>query len=353
MTEKDNDQPKAIKDKDIDLVVLASTIWLARKFIFKVIGLSIVLGLVISFSIPKEYTTSVTMIPEVGSKSGAGNLSALASVAGINLAGGSSEDGLSPELYPDIVLSTPFILDLFPVRLKTIDGDKTISLYEYMDNCQKESWWNTILLFPFKAIKKVFSSEPNSVNDLKFDSFKLTSNQTEILNLVGKRIAVNVDNKSGIINLSVTMQDPFVSASLTDTVMQNLQAYIIDYRTMKAKKDLAYTEKLYIEAQKEYYDAQQKYASFADSNLDIVLVSYKSRLERLQNEATLAYNLYNQISQQLQLAKAKVQEVTPVYTVIQPASIALKPSKPNKPFILVAFIFLALVGSVGWVLLKK
>lgn len=67
----------------------------------------------------------------------------------------------------------------------------------------------------------------------------------------------------------------------------------------------------------------------------------------------LAYQVYTQMSQQLQMAKAKVQEITPVYTVVQPATVPLRASKPNKLMILVGFVFLAGVGSVGWILFVK
>jgi uncharacterized protein involved in exopolysaccharide biosynthesis len=63
--------------------------------------------------------------------------------------------------------------------------------------------------------------------------------------------------------------------------------------------------------------------------------------------------VYTQVSQQLQMARAKVQEITPVYTVVQPATVPLKPAKPNKLMILIGFMFLAGVGSVGWILFVK
>ncbi len=83
------------------------------------------------------------------------------------------------------------------------------------------------------------------------------------------------------------------------------------------------------------------------------MLSYRAEQERLQNEMNLAYNVYTQVAQQLQMAKAKVQEITPVYTVVQPASVPLRPAKPNKVMILIGFIFLAGVGSVGWILFVK
>ena len=109
----------------------------------------------------------------------------------------------------------------------------------------------------------------------------------------------------------------------------------------------------YGEAKASYEDAQKKYANFVDANQNIILLSYRAEQERLQNEMNLAYQVYTQVSQQLQMARAKVQEITPVYTVVQPATVPLKPAKPNKLMILIGFMFLAGVGSVGWILFVK
>lgn len=350
-------QQTSSKQEEKELGELILKVWSNRIFILKVCAIAFLVGLVVALSIPKEYTTTVTIAPESSVKTGSGNLGMLASMAGINIPGSTAEDALSPELYPNIVNSTPFLLDLFSVQIVNQNDKKTYSLYDYMDNYQHEPWWNVILSAPLKALDAVFSlfseTAKESVIEKKPDGFHISRDQSRILMAISERIAVSVDKKSGVITLGVRMQDPLVSAALTDTVMKNLQIYITEYRTNKAKKDLEYTEKLYEEARKEYYSAQQKYADFADTNLDIIRSGYRTRQERLQNEATLAYSLYNQISQQRQLAKAKVQEVTPVYTVIQPASVPLRPSEPNKPVVLFLFVFLSFLGSISWIFYIK
>ncbi len=354
--EKQQAVSKKTEVQEIDLLELAQKVWDGKKLIFKACGVAVVLGLIVAFSIPKEYTTTVVLAPEAKAKGGAGNLGALASMAGINIGSVSGDEALSPEIYPDIVKSTPFLVDLFPVKIKPISDEKAMGLFEYMDKHQRTPWWGIITSAPFKAVGwavSLFKDKPHGATTDKPDVFRLTQEQADIATVISERILTIVDEKTGMISISVTMQDPLVSATLTDTVMQNLQDYITRYRTNKATQDLEYTEKLYKEAQQNYYEAQQKYANFADSNLDIVMTGYQTRLERLQNEATLAYGLYNQISQQLQLAKAKVQEVTPVYTVVQPASVPLRPASPQKPIILIGFIFLAFVGSVSWIILFK
>lgn len=220
---------------------------------------------------------------------------------------------------------------------------------------QRSPWWSAIFSAPFKVLGwtlSLFKDEPEE-GDAKLDPFRLTRDESAIADALSKRISVSVDKKTGVTTLSVTMQDPLISASLTDTVMHCLQNYITDYRTNKARHDLAFTEKLYGEAKASYESAQKKYANFVDANQNIILLSYRAEQERLQNEMNLAYQVYTQVSQQLQMARAKVQEITPVYTVVQPATVPLKPAKPNKLMILIGFMFLAGVGSVGWILFVK
>ncbi|WP_308765562.1 Wzz/FepE/Etk N-terminal domain-containing protein [uncultured Bacteroides sp.] len=349
-----NPQPQ---EQDIDLLELVQKVWAERKLVIKACVGAAVIGVVVAFSIPKEYSTQITLAPETTGKTPGGNMGALAAMAGINLGSSSGQDALSPDLYPDIVSSTPFLTGLFDVNVTTQDGRVKTSLYEYMKERQRKPWWGSVLSAPFKALGWGMSlfreTEEDAPAGSKVDPFKLTPKQAGIVKGLSSRIMVSVDKKTGVTTLSVQMQDPVISAALTDTVMHRLQNYITDYRTNKARHDLAFTEKLYKEAKENYYTAQQRYARHVDGNLDVILQSYRSEQERLQNEMTLAYGVYNQLAQQLQMAKAKVQEITPVYTVVQPATVPLKPIKPNKIMILFGFVFLATVGSIGWILFVK
>ena len=184
----------------------------------------------------------------------------------------------------------------------------------------------------------------------KLDPFQLTKEQTDIVKALSDHIGVSVDKKTGVTTISVTMQDPRISACLTDTVVNRLQSYIIDYRTNKARKDFHFQEKLFERKKKEYEMAQENYAKFADANKNIILQSYRAEQVRLENEMILAYHVYTSVAQHLQIAEAKVQEKTPVYTIVEPATIPVKASKPMKGIILRGIIFLTGVICVGWVL---
>lgn len=343
------------EEQEIDLLELAGKVWAGRRLVLKWCGIAVVVALVVAFSIPKEYTATVMLAPEVenGSRS-MGSLSALAGMAGINMGSGEGGDALSPDLYPDIVSSINFTTELFAVPVTDVEGELQTDLFSYLQNEQRSPWWSVVISSPFKCIGWVMSLLQDETEETgQLDPFHLTQEEMDVVETLNNRIAVSVDKKTAVITLSVTMQDPLIAATMTDTVMQRLQNYITDYRTNKARHDLEFTQRLYDEAQKKYYDAQQTYADYVDMNQNIALRSVQTRQERLQNEMNLAYNLYNQTAQQLQLAKAKVQENTPVYTVVQAATVPLQASKPSKVMILVGMVFLAAVGAVGWILFGK
>ena len=102
------------------------------------------------------------------------------------------------------------------------------------------------------------------------------------------------------------MQDPLISASLTQIVVKKLQGYITNYRTQKAKQDLEFTEKVFGEARESYYKAQRAYAAFEDANKNIISASYRTEQERLKNEMTLTFNVYNTLAQKLEQDKLRV-----------------------------------------------
>lgn len=354
--EEENKQPT--QEMEIDLVELAKKVWNDRKLILKVCGIAAVVGLIVGFSTPKEYTANILIAPEsTGASKSSSSMSALAAMAGINMGSSSSRDAIYPDLYPDIVSSTPFLIDLFDIPVQQQNDTTQMTLATYLKEHQKVPWWTMVTGAPFRFIGWVGSLFKEKKEDngevKKIDPFRLTREQSGVAGAISGRIKITVEKKTWVTTLSVNMQDPLIAATVADSVRARLQEYVTNYRTNKARSTLAYTEKLYQESQKEYYEAQEAYAKYADANQGLSLLSSRAELEKLQNEMNLAYSAYNQMSQQLRLAKAKVDEITPVYTIIQPASVPLLPSKPRKSIILVGFVFLGGVGSVAWVLFVR
>ena len=350
MLDEKNINEKDSEESEIDLMELAMKLWSQRKRILKWCGCGVILGLIVAFSIPKEYSSSVKLAPEItDGKSGGGGLSALASMAGLSAGSSSGADAVYPQLYPDVVSSIPFLTDLFDVKVETKKNHEVFTVRQYLEDETRSPWWSVLMGLPGKILGMLRSSEEVDENH-KVDNFQLTPDENRLVERLSTLVSASVDQKTSVVTIAVTMQDPLVAAILADTVVARLQEYVTDYRTNKARNDLQYAELLNDEARANYYEAQQRYADYLDHNQGIALRSAQTERERLENEATLAFTLYNQTAQQVQKARAKVQETTPVYAVISPATVSITPVKPRKAMILIGFVFLAFVACSAWIL---
>ena len=314
------------------------------------LGIAAILALAVAFDTPREYKSSVMLAPETSSSNSlTSNISSLASMVGMDMNFGESNDAIYPELYPDLIQSTDFLVSLFPIQVETKDGSVKTSFYDYLKNHNKQGWWN----YPNEWLHNLMTSKDDTPGDsAKVDPFRLTKDQYDIAHSIGRSINCSVDKKTSVISIEVTAQDPLVAAMMADSVRNRLQAFITSYRTKKARNDLAYMEQLFGEAREQYVKARQQYAAFVDANQDVILQSYKSKEEDLENDMQLKYNAYTQIYEQLQLARAKVQERTPAFTTLQNATVPVKHSNTPKVFILILFVFLAFIVRLA-ILIKK
>jgi uncharacterized protein involved in exopolysaccharide biosynthesis len=343
------------QEQEIDLIELAKKFWGERKFILKICGIAVLVALIVAFSLPKEYTTTVTLAPEIADASKKmSSLSGLAAMAGVNLGSAATADAISPDLYPDVVSSIPFLLELFPLQVTDSKKELTTTFYEYMFDHQKSAWWTYIIKAPFQLLKwlKDIFVDDNDQEESNSGIIILTEEQEKIIEKLQEKISVSVDKKTFVITASVEMQDPVISAQIAKVIVDKLQDYITNYRTQKAKQDYDFTEKAYTDAKLTYYKAQEAYAKFEDANKNIISATYRTEQIRLQNEMSLAFGVYNTLAQQLEQNRLRIQEQTPVYTVIEPATVPLKKSSPRRGLILVGFVFLAFCGAIGYLLIK-
>ena len=341
-------------EMEIDLMEYARKLWAARKLLIKVAGIAVIVGVVIALTTPKQYTVCVTLAPEM-SKGGGGSLSNIASMLGVGgLNMGNDADALNIQLYPNIVASTPFILDLMDTPVSTMDEEQPdTTLVGYLKEYTSSSLMGTVMSLPFKAIggiMSLFQSEEEEGGKGGVNPFHLTKEQSKTVEGLKKLIIANVDKKTGVTTVSVTMQDPMVAAILTDTVIVKLKEHITKYRVSKAEDDCKYWEQLNDQRRDEYHAKQKLYAEYVDANKNVILQSVRIEQERLQNEMNLAYQVYSNVATQLQMAKAKVQEAKPVFAVVEPASVPLQPSGTSRKMILVGTVFLFVAAAAAWVL---
>ena len=344
------------EELEIDLMDLLRKVIGIRKKIYKAAGIGLIIGVIVAISIPKQYTVEVTLSPEMGNNKGGGLSGLAASFLGSGVTMGDGTDALNASLSADIVSSTPFLLELSAMEIP-VTKNEVMTLNIYLDE-ETSPWWSYVIGFPGMVIGGVKSLFTEEDEDIYFDKtsqgvIELSKKETEKIETLKEKITASVDKKTSMTSVTATFQDSKVAAVVADSVVKKLQEYIIDYRTSKSKEDCIYLEKLFKERQQEYYAAQKKYADYLDSHDNLILQSVRAEQERLQNDMSLAYQVYSQVASQLQVARAKIQEEKPVFAVVEPAVVPLEPSGTSRKVYVLVFIFLSVCIVIFWNLFGK
>lgn len=345
--------------KEIDFWELFIKLWQNRKFILRYLAVFVSIGLFIAIFSPVEYASNITMIPQTeDATSKLGGLSGLAAMAGVNL-GSMDDEAIPPTIYPTIMNSVTFQKELMATKIKFENLDKPISLYEFYSNDDYQPF-NLLGLIgkysiglPFTIIKAIRDNDSDSISGVNDSLYlKLSKKEEEVIERLAKQIHLYINEKDGTVELTAVMPDAKASTQLVEAVRLLLQKYIINFKVKKAKENYDFIFERFCEAKQDFELKQNLLADYRDANLNIISSRSRSYGERLTSEYNLAFNVYSELAKQLEQAKIKIKDATPVLLVIKPAYIPNKKFKPNRPLILFAFTFIGLLLSSGFIVFK-
>ncbi len=347
-----------VEEDEIDLIQLTKTLWKSRKMVVKITVAFMILGLLVAFLTPTEYSVTTVMVPQVAGKSKLGGLSSLAAMAGVNLnVSGGSE--LSPMVYPQIVQSIPFKKELIKTKL-TFEGiDHPVTYYDYYMKFAKSGVLGTVMKYtlglPGTIKKAIFAKKKATVKPLADTSglIWLTNAQESLAKHLDNTVYVNVDAKTGNVSLTAIMPQALAAAQLGKRAQELLQQFIISFKIKKAKAQLNFIKGRYVVRKKDFEKAQDRLASFLDKNRNVSTAVAQAQQERLQNEYQLAFGVYSSLAQQLEQAKIQVKQETPVFSIIQPVTVPNQRFKPKRAQILIIWTFIGLIIGIGWVFGKE
>jgi hypothetical protein len=276
---------------------------------------------------------------------------------GVNL--NNSLDAINAEMFPDVVHSTPFIVELFelPVTFERKDSIITTTLLDYMLEYQKNPWWSYIISAPFKAltwcIDLVTPNDDQEGVSGPLNPTNLPKKERTVVKFFAENIMVYVDKKSLKTEISLDLQDPMVVYTVINAVVENLKQYMTDYRSSKSRQDVENLSVISEQRKADYYNAQQAYADYIDANKSVIRQSAQAERERLQQEMNLAYQVYSQVAQNLEGARIQAEQDKPVFVVVQPPVVPIHRTAPSKAKMLVIWTFLAGLCAAAWVLFGK
>ena len=344
------------EDEGIDFVALFKQLWNGRKTVIICTCCFIVLGLVAALTMKRTWSVSTTMVPQLSSKSNS-SLSSLASLAGLDLGSASSGGDLSPLIYPQIVSSVPFSLELIHDPLHYEEIDTPVSMATYAKDYAKVSVLGVVKKYTIglpSVILGALRKKPEAVETgtaAGGGPLVVSEDDQKLIKALSQNISLSVDKKEGYLTLSVTGSEPRMTADLAMKALELLQNEVTRLRTEKTQSELDYIQARYDEIKAETEEYQTSLAVVTDRSQELTLSRSRIERDRLQSKYTISNSIYMEMAKQLEMAKMQVKKDTPVFTVIQPITVPSKPSI-SRAKTLIVWTFLGFILGCGIVLGK-
>ncbi|WP_069133534.1 Wzz/FepE/Etk N-terminal domain-containing protein [Rhodohalobacter halophilus] len=354
-------------EDEIDLMELAKKIWAGRWTIVKITGVFIVLGVFWALFSAEEFESDAVLMPEVQAEQGAGGASQLlqrfGGASGISAGGSMPAGTIPPMVYPQIVNSLSFQLELMSTEIEFREYGVTTTWPDFLENHYSKPITAYIKKYtvglPFTVlggIRELFTTEEEGEQLVREDVLEqefisLSREEFELVKQMRERISVSQDQETGLLTTKVKLQDARAAAEMNRHLIDLLKRYVTDYRVEKARQNLEFSENQKQEAEERFREAQQALAEFQDRNVALSSARAQTELERLQDEKNLALNVYQSLAQRVEEARLNLQEQTPIFSEVQPANVPTERSEPKRGLMVIVFTLLGGILSVGWVLI--
>jgi uncharacterized protein involved in exopolysaccharide biosynthesis len=341
---------------EIDLMDILKRIWDGRKTIIKITVVFAVIGVLFAFGSPNEYTTTTKLLPEVQQTNNLGRLGGLAAQFGLGgVAGASGNDVLPAQIYPEILNSTSFLNDIVSKRVYFEEITDSITVQSFFNDHQKSNAFIGYTVgLPFKVLG-LLRSEPDSVEALIVSNESYRRIPQDVMrSIAGLRQSVsnNREQQTGVLTITVTTQSPEVTVQIANHVTDALSTYLTDYRTEKTRRNLAFIQQRQAEARANFELEQERLARFRDQNQGNLTAAARTIEQNIQSEYDVKFSVYSSLTEQLEQARIKLEEDTPVVSVIQESIYPNRKSGPNRLLLLILSTFLGGIIGILTVMLK-
>jgi uncharacterized protein involved in exopolysaccharide biosynthesis len=348
---------------EIDITEILKKLWVKRSFIIKLTVAFLLLGLFVALFSPVQYTSTCTVVPQSGNRSGGGGLGGVAAIMGVNLGTAMMTEGtLSPVMYPEIIKSVPFTREIMKTEVIVEKSNgQPITLYDYYTDKQYRDFnllgaikkytigLPGVLIGAIRGDKEPEIVESSLIGDSN-TVFKLTEEEKRVYDAIQGAVQINPNSKDGYVTIGYVFPEAKVAAQVTDKIYRTLEEYVSQFKSEKLNDNLEFVEKSYETARTDFLNAQDRLTAFQDANRGLTTASARSMETRLRNEYDIAFTLYRELATQREQAKIAVKENQTILTLVNPPVVPHEKSAPRRSIIIIGFLFLGVVVAVGWVL---
>ena len=325
------------EDNELNILELWKRLKLKKKFISSISLISTIIGLIYSLIATIYFESNISMYPagELGQNGGAlGEFQGIAKTFGIG--------GLGPAPtfnIPDIIDSRRLKKDIVLRKWKTKKYPQGSSLIEYWD-LNKDK-----LLSPRKWISMFLPKE--NYNDNRQDILIF-----EAISILDDLITVKEDI-SGLITVSVLIQDPQLSADIANYIAEFVKEFISIQQQREATRNRKFVENQKVDAKKFLENAEEALTEFRKQN-PIQLDTPELQMKRSRLEYTIEENraVYITLGQQFEIAKIEEAKEPLLINILDVAEPSVKKAKPKRKLIIILSMLLGLIGGSSFCIMS-
>jgi uncharacterized protein involved in exopolysaccharide biosynthesis len=258
-------------------------------------------------------------------------------------------------LYGKILESVTFKQQLLEAPLKNLGDVKT--LRAYFEKNTSTSVLGTVKEYtiglPSKIIG-VFKEDPKeSIFETVAGVASVSEEDMDFYKAIDEILSLSINDKDGFIEMIAKSEDPQVAAQVAKNGELILQNQIIEIQTKSSLELLSYLEEQYADKKNLLTKTQDRLSNFKDRNLNISRSGFSNVQIRLETELQTVTAVFQNVVTQFEQVKLQVTKDTPVFSIIKPVVFPNEKSAPKRSLILVIWLFLGAVLSVGFVLAKE
>lgn len=290
-----------------------------RNIVLAAVGVFATVAMVVALARPVRYASSFIFLPSAPQDAGRAGLANLAGQFGINVAAGLQAE--SPDLYVALLNSRDLLVPLLNDSVKVDSAGSLASVSQLLD-VDAESDAEILE----ESIKKV---------------------REDVLR-------ASVDNRgTGLVSVSVVTPSAVASNEIAVRLIGSLNRFNVERRQSQARAERQFIEARLEDASTELRNSEQRLEAFLRSNRRVDgSPELRFEQQRLQRQVDLHAQIVTTFSQQLEDARVREVRDTPVITVIQSPSIAVKPLPRRRLLIVAAGVVLGMFGGVVAVLVR-
>lgn len=340
------------------ITALAGMLRKGRGNILRFVAGGLVLGLFWAFGSTPEYTSSTKILP-YSSASSVPGLSSLAGLAGVRLPAGATDPSIRPDVYPELVNTTDFLVEVAETPLRFATLQTSLTGAAYFDSVYSPSPVELLRRYTTglpSTLRKILPGNSTPLIVAGDDSSGLpgySRQYLETLEEIHGRIGISLGRLTGVISITGTMPDPIAAAELTRSTSATLRDRIIQQESQKYREQVRFVETQQKRARARLDSSQNALAAFMSRNRASLSPLLEVEADRLRSDRDFAFQIHQQLSTELEQARIRMSQNTPVFAILETPAVPPVKSSPRRMLILVGCLLVSVLAGGASELIRQ